>query len=107
GVTRLIFNHGGNGNHGDDGSGDVEEVVIEKVSPDVDISQSKPVVTVSATKKIPDSTLKKVKPGIVVIDRSIFDGLSGSATISAAAFNGSSGRQVPSSTRKDVSNAKL
>ncbi|GJR36022.1 hypothetical protein Tco_1211706 [Tanacetum coccineum] len=106
GVTRLIFNHGGDGNHGDDGSGDVKEVVIEKVSPDVDISQSTPVVTVSATKKIPDSTLKKVKPGIMEIDRSIFDGLLGSATVSAAAFNGSSGREVPSSARKDVSNAK-
>ncbi|GKE43739.1 hypothetical protein Tco_1471023, partial [Tanacetum coccineum] len=41
-----IFSHDGDGNHGDDGSGDVEEVVIEKVATDVDISQSKPVVTV-------------------------------------------------------------
>ncbi|GJT71452.1 hypothetical protein Tco_1030738, partial [Tanacetum coccineum] len=58
GVTRLIFNHDGDGNHGDDGSGDVEEVVIEKVAPDVDISQSKPVVTVS-TEKIPDPAFEK------------------------------------------------
>nr|GEX51732.1 nucleotide-binding alpha-beta plait domain-containing protein [Tanacetum cinerariifolium] len=38
GVTRLIFSHDSDGNHGDEGSGDVEEVVIEKVAPDVDIS---------------------------------------------------------------------
>nr|GEU31305.1 nucleotide-binding alpha-beta plait domain-containing protein [Tanacetum cinerariifolium] len=64
GVTGLIFSHDSDGNHGDDGSGDVEEVVIEKVAPDVDISQSKPVVTVSDTEKIPDPTFEKVVAGV-------------------------------------------
>ncbi|GJW06364.1 nucleotide-binding alpha-beta plait domain-containing protein [Tanacetum coccineum] len=64
GVTGLIFSHDGDGNHGDDGSGDVEEVVIEKVAPDVDISQLKRVVTVSDTKKILDPTFEKVVTGL-------------------------------------------
>ncbi|GJW12466.1 nucleotide-binding alpha-beta plait domain-containing protein [Tanacetum coccineum] len=66
GVTGLIFSHDGDGNHGDDGSGDVEEVVIEKVAPDVDvdISQSKRVVIVSDTEKIPDPTFEKVVTGL-------------------------------------------
>nr|GEV54367.1 copia protein [Tanacetum cinerariifolium] len=51
-------------NHGDDGSGDVEEVVIEKVTPDVDISQSKPIVTVSKPEKILDPTFEKVVTGL-------------------------------------------
>nr|GEZ67572.1 hypothetical protein [Tanacetum cinerariifolium] len=35
-----------------------------KVAPDVDISQSKPVVTVSDTEKIPDPTFKNVVTGL-------------------------------------------
>nr|GEY56292.1 hypothetical protein [Tanacetum cinerariifolium] len=62
GVTGLIFSHDSDGNHGDDDSGDVEEVVIEKVALDVDISQSKPVVTMS--EKIPDPTFEKVVMGV-------------------------------------------
>ncbi|GJS73397.1 hypothetical protein Tco_0706238 [Tanacetum coccineum] len=63
GVTGLIFSHDGDGNHGGDGSDDVEEVVIEKVAPDVDISQSKPVVTVSATEKDPKSYFREGSHG--------------------------------------------
>jgi hypothetical protein len=46
-----------------------------------------------------------VKPGTVDIDLSMLDGLSGSATV-IGVFNGSSGRDAPSSARKDVSKAK-
>nr|GEU72881.1 hypothetical protein [Tanacetum cinerariifolium] len=60
GVIRLIFSHDSDGNHGDNGSSDIEEVIIEKVAPDVDISQSKPVVIVSDTEKILDLTFEKV-----------------------------------------------
>lgn len=46
-----------------------------------------------------------MKPGIVDIDLSMPDGLSGSATV-IGELNGSSGREAPSSARKDVSRAK-
>lgn len=46
-----------------------------------------------------------VKPGIVEIDLSILDGLSGSATF-IGDFKGNSGRDAPSSARKEVSRAK-
>ncbi|GKF53542.1 hypothetical protein Tco_0160452 [Tanacetum coccineum] len=55
---------------------------------------------------ISDMETLAVKPGILEIDRSIFDGLSRSPTVSVAAFNGSSSREAPSPARKDVSNAK-
>lgn len=46
-----------------------------------------------------------LKPGIVKIDLSILDGLSGNATV-IGNFRGSYGSEAPSSSRKDVSRAK-
>lgn len=46
-----------------------------------------------------------MKPGIVEMDLSILDGLSGNAT-AIGDFKGNSGREAPSSARKDVSTAK-
>jgi len=46
-----------------------------------------------------------MKPGIVDIDLSMLNDLSGSATV-IGDFSGSSGREALSSARKDVSNAK-
>lgn len=80
----------------------VDEVLAGKDLPNVKPLSKLIALTGRASEGLADVT---EKPGIVEMDLSILDDLSGNATVSGD-LKGSSGSDAPSSARNDVSSAK-
>lgn len=80
----------------------VGEVLAGKDPPNVEPLSKLVSLTGRASEGLADVT---EKPGIVEMDLSILDGLSGNATV-IGDLKGSSGSDAPSSARNDVSSAK-